>query len=86
MTAKHGRNSPSRGRRDPIETSRFHNNCYANRVPNRQQEDLTAQVRHPRDRGDSPVAFVEECATIDGLALMEWANARLGKAPRLSDP
>jgi hypothetical protein len=24
--------------------------------------------------------------TIDGLALMEWANARLGKAPRLSHP
>jgi hypothetical protein len=27
-----------------------------------------------------------EDATIDGLALMEWANARLGKAPRLSHP
>jgi hypothetical protein len=25
--------------RDPIETARFHNNSYANRVPNLQQED-----------------------------------------------
>jgi hypothetical protein len=37
-----------------------------------------SKVRHPCDRRDSPVAFVEEGATIHGLA-------RLGKAQRLSD-
>ena len=33
-----------------------------------------SQVRHRRDCGDSPLALVED-ATIDGLALTEWANA-----------
>jgi hypothetical protein len=31
------------------------------------------------------VAFVEEGATIHRLAVVEWDNARLGKAQRLSD-
>jgi hypothetical protein len=37
---KHGRHSPSRAAgRDPVETPRFHNNSYANRVPDLHRMD-----------------------------------------------
>src|ERR1700722_20448749 len=43
---KHGRHSPSRAAgRDPVETVRFHNNSYANRVPDLHRTDGSLMAR-----------------------------------------
>ena len=47
-----------------------------------------AVVGVPSERwGETPVAFValRRGATLDGPALMDWVNARLGKTQRLSE-
>jgi hypothetical protein len=78
---KHARHSPSRAAgRDPVETARLGSIITLMRIGS--QTFIAWMGLMARGNGRSALfhlALVED-ATIDGLALMEWANALLGKA------